>query len=113
MSTDYMIEFVQYPIVGGLAGHNFVVQKNSVGQVVSEIHGFAYDEHGTQLFVGTKASDRLRGKEFNHKYYYETEYNRQLVFSGTKEGPSSFRVEPHSQNRWLSSSPVGMWAGCL
>jgi len=29
------------------------------------------------------------------------------------KGPSSFRVEPHSQNRWLSSSPVGMWAGCL
>jgi hypothetical protein len=28
-------------------------------------------------------------------------------------GPSSFRVEPHSQNRWSSSSPVGMWAGCL
>jgi hypothetical protein len=29
------------------------------------------------------------------------------------EGPSSFRVEPNSQNRWSSSSPVGMWAGCL
>ncbi len=28
-------------------------------------------------------------------------------------GPSSFRVEPNSQNRWSSSSPVGMWAGCL
>ena len=29
------------------------------------------------------------------------------------EGPSSFRVEPNSQNPWSSSSPVGMWAGCL
>ena len=28
-------------------------------------------------------------------------------------GPSSFRVEPNSQNPWSSSSPVGMWAGCL
>jgi hypothetical protein len=28
-------------------------------------------------------------------------------------GPSSFRVEPNSQNRWSSSSPVGMWAGCI
>ena len=28
-------------------------------------------------------------------------------------GPSSFRVEPNSQNRWSSSSPVDMWAGCL
>jgi len=29
------------------------------------------------------------------------------------EGPSSFRVERDSQNCWSSSSPVGMWAGCL
>jgi signal transduction histidine kinase len=28
-------------------------------------------------------------------------------------GPSSFRVERDSQNCWSSSSPVGMWAGCL
>lgn len=28
-------------------------------------------------------------------------------------GPSSFRVEPNSQNQWSSSSPVGMWAGCF
>jgi len=28
-------------------------------------------------------------------------------------GPSSFRVEANSQNPWSSSSPVGMWAGCL
>jgi hypothetical protein len=29
-----------------------------------------------------------------------------------KRGPSSFRVEPNSQ-KCSSSSPVGMWAGCL
>ena len=29
------------------------------------------------------------------------------------DGPSSFRVEPNSQNCLSSSSPVGMWAGCL
>jgi hypothetical protein len=29
------------------------------------------------------------------------------------EGPSSFRVEPNRQNGRSSSSPVGMWAGCL
>jgi len=28
-------------------------------------------------------------------------------------GPSSFRVERDSQNHWSSSSPVGMWAGCI
>jgi hypothetical protein len=28
-------------------------------------------------------------------------------------GSSSFRVEPNSQDDWSSSSPVGMWAGCL
>jgi pimeloyl-ACP methyl ester carboxylesterase len=28
-------------------------------------------------------------------------------------GPSSFRVEPNRQNGRSSSSPVGMWAGCL
>jgi hypothetical protein len=33
---------------------------------------------------------------------------------GTHEqGPSSFRVEPNRQNGRSSSSPVGMWAGCL
>jgi hypothetical protein len=31
----------------------------------------------------------------------------------TAKGPSSFRVEPNIQNRWSSSSPVGMWAGRL
>jgi hypothetical protein len=31
----------------------------------------------------------------------------------TLSGPSSFRVEPNIQNRWSSSSPVGMWAGRL
>lgn len=31
----------------------------------------------------------------------------------SKFGPSSFRVERDSQNCWSSSSPVGMWAGCL
>ena len=29
------------------------------------------------------------------------------------KGPSSFRVESNSQNRCSSSSPVGMWAGCI
>ena len=27
------------------------------------------------------------------------------------KGPSSFRVEPNSRNRWSLLSPVGMWAG--
>ena len=34
-------------------------------------------------------------------------------YDGHNYGPSSFRVEPNSQNRWSSSSPVGMWAGCI
>ncbi len=29
------------------------------------------------------------------------------------KGPSSFRVDSNTQNRWSSSSPVGMWAGCI
>ena len=32
---------------------------------------------------------------------------------GLQPGPSSFRVEPNSQNASSSSSPVGMWAGCI
>ena len=32
---------------------------------------------------------------------------------GTRQGPSSFRVEPNIDNGWSSSSPVGMWAGCI
>lgn len=38
-------------------------------------------------------------------------YAQQLP--GQHNGPSSFRVEPNSQNPWSSSGPVGMWAGCL
>jgi hypothetical protein len=37
----------------------------------------------------------------------------EIVFAALRFGPSSFRVEPYSQNCWSSSSPVGMWAGCL
>ncbi|MFZ2908284.1 MAG: MFS transporter [Candidatus Desulfobacillus denitrificans] len=36
-----------------------------------------------------------------------------IVLLLTFLGPSSFRVEPNSQNPWSSSGPVGMWAGCL
>ena len=40
-----------------------------------------------------------------------------LIFCETNHafcwGPSSFRVEPNSQNCWSSWSPVGMWAGCI
>ena len=36
-----------------------------------------------------------------------------LLHAATYTGPSSFRVEPNSQNPWSSSGPVGMWAGCL
>ena len=38
---------------------------------------------------------------------------QQALIQAHETGPSSFRVEPNSQNRWSSSSPVGMWAGCL
>ena len=38
---------------------------------------------------------------------------RQLSFTVSTQGPSSFRVEPNGQNCWSSSSPVGMWAGCI
>ncbi len=34
-------------------------------------------------------------------------------FEMPRWGPSSFRVEPNSQNGWSSSRPVGMWAGCI
>jgi hypothetical protein len=36
-----------------------------------------------------------------------------LQAGGPDGGPSSFRVEPNSQNGRSSSSPVGLWAGCL
>jgi len=35
------------------------------------------------------------------------------VYLTPRRGASSSRVEPNSQNRWSSPSPVGMWAGCL
>ena len=33
--------------------------------------------------------------------------------SATSAGSSSFRVESNADNGWSSSSPVGMWAGCI
>jgi hypothetical protein len=36
-----------------------------------------------------------------------------LICRAPQNGPSSFRVEPNGQNRWPSSSSVGMWAGRL
>ena len=49
------------------------------------------------------------GADVLHRNHAVIDYSRGIILFG----PSSFRVEPHSQNRWSSSSPVGMWAGCL
>jgi hypothetical protein len=62
----------------------------------------------------TAGRDWLRPLEFDRRLSADTDtwpFAQRPRSRG--DGPSSFRVEPNSQNRWSSSSPVGMWAGCL
>lgn len=75
------IQLMQYPIIFGIAGHNYLTLRNENNIVVKELHGLATDTiTGMWKYVGTKTSDRLKVWEFDGP----SDYLTQKSYSGTE-----------------------------
>jgi hypothetical protein len=58
---QYRIVKAQLPLLGGLAGHNFLVLIDPAGKIVGELHGLATDAEGHPKPIGHLPSDELKG----------------------------------------------------
>ncbi len=62
---SWTIELQQKPLALGIAGHNYLVLRNSTGEVVSQLHGLPTDEQtGAWKYLGRSKTDILRVWEF-------------------------------------------------
>jgi hypothetical protein len=85
---NWSIQKMQHPLFFGLAGHNYLVIRDPVGDIVYEIHGLATDsKKGTWKYIGTDSSDLLKVWEFNEPrdYYAEKKYPGIILAEGNKE----------------------------
>ncbi|MBN8504516.1 MAG: hypothetical protein J0L58_08555 [Burkholderiales bacterium] len=80
----YSITFAQLPIVGGTAGHNYIVLTSSDGTVLKEMNGLATNAQGARIPVGTSNTDMLKVYEDTGRYFYTPTSPQQVVFSGTE-----------------------------
>lgn len=81
----YTIIESQLPLIGGLAGHNLIVVKDPLGNVISEFNGLAVDANNQIKPIGYLPSDKLKVFEFNQATFYDATQAQQVVFSGTLE----------------------------
>ena len=64
---------MQYPLVFGMAGHNYLVLKDGSNKTIRELHGLATETKGgkeTWKYVGTEVTDTLKVWEFDNPHYY-------------------------------------------
>lgn len=92
--NTYKIAKVQLPIVGGLAGHNFIVLFDDKNQVIGELHGLATKKQCNEFNepdikpIGYLLSDRLKFHEIDptqRQPFYKNTYPKEIVFEGTKD----------------------------
>ncbi|MBR0814906.1 hypothetical protein JQ544_25480 [Bradyrhizobium diazoefficiens] len=77
---QYRIVKVELPLLGGIAGHNFLVLIDPNGNVISEFHGLATDAEGRAKPIGNLPSDRLKGH--HDKRWYQPDFAQAEVASG-------------------------------
>jgi hypothetical protein len=65
---QYRIVKAQLPLIGGLAGHNFLALIDPDGNVIGELHGLATGADGRPKPIGHLPSDELRGYDDQHFY---------------------------------------------
>lgn len=76
---NWSIQLMQYPLLFGIAGHNYLALRDENGNVISELHGLATDiTTGKWKNVGNNATDKLKVWEFDTPQDKVTENN----FSG-------------------------------
>jgi hypothetical protein len=72
----WSIERLQHPILFGLAGHNYLVLRDTEGNVVAELHGLATDAiTGEWKYIGKEKGDMLKVWEFDTSRYPNIEPN--------------------------------------
>jgi hypothetical protein len=70
----WSIQLMQYPLVFGMAGHNYLVLKDGNNKTVHELHGLATELRNGKYawkYIGTKETDKLVVWEFDSPHYYK------------------------------------------
>lgn len=95
---QYRIVKAQLPLIGGLAGHNFLVLLDPNGKVVGELHGLATDAEGHPKPIGNLPSDRLKSHSYNQTTYYDPEQAQTTLASGD---------QAKIMNLWTAATAAG------
>jgi hypothetical protein len=111
----WSIQFMQHPLAGGFAGHNYLVLRNADGTIVSELHGLATDPvTNSWKYVGTNRTDELRVWEFDSPRYYlaEKTFPGIMLKEGNKEDMEALwsqgeKCEKPINNKHISYPPYG------
>lgn len=77
---QYRIVKAQYPLLGGLAGHNFLVLIDPNGKAIGELHGLATGADGRPKPIGHLPSDELRG--YADQHFYQPDFAQAELASG-------------------------------
>jgi hypothetical protein len=77
---QYRIVKAELPLLGGIAGHNFLVLIDPNGKAIGELHGLATDTEGHAKPIGNLPSDRLKGHD--DKRWYRPDFAQAEVASG-------------------------------
>ncbi len=90
VKTDglYSIQLMQYPLVLGIAGHNYLTLRDDKNTILKELHGLATDRTtNTWKYMGRNSSDVLKVWEFSSisKYVIQKSYAGVVLHTGTKE----------------------------
>ena len=84
---NYKIVKSQLPLIGGMAGHNFVVVLDPHNRPIHELNGLATSKDGKIKPIGNSPSDKLY--VYNEKgakgFFYKSSQNQAVVFEGSYE----------------------------
>lgn len=92
----YSIELMQYPLVLGIAGHNYLVLRDGNNTVLRELHGLATDSKtNAWKYMGIKTGDKLKVWEFSSEdtFVIHKSYSGRILYRGTKEEAVNLWVE--------------------
>ena len=84
---NYKIVKSQLPLIGGTAGHNFIVVLDPNNRPIHELNGLATSQDGEIKPIGYLPSDRLRvynEQEAKMRFYHPSQ-NQEIVFEGSYE----------------------------
>lgn len=97
----WSIQLIQYPLVFGMAGHNYLVLKDGKDRTIRELHGFPTEtKNGKEMwkYIGTNTADKLKVWEFDSPHFYIANKNFPgiLLYEGS---------EADAWHIWKKSAP--------